>query len=63
MDNTGAQKGDIIKKVDGKEIFTFAEIYDILEKHKPNDKIKVTIYRPDAEKTYDITVKLQEDKI
>lgn len=62
MDNTGAEKGDVITKVDGKNIFTFADVYDILEKHKAGDKIKVTLYRPDTEKNYDITVKLQEDK-
>jgi serine protease Do len=49
-------------KVDGKNIFTFADVYDVLEKHKTGDKVKVTLYRPDTEKSYDITVKLQEDK-
>lgn len=62
MDNTGAEKGDILTKADGKEIYTFSDVYDILEKHKAGDKIKVTLYRPDTEKKYDITVKLQEDK-
>lgn len=62
MENTGAQTGDIMTKVDGKNIFTFADVYDVLEKHKTGDKVKVTLYRPDTEKSYDITVKLQEDK-
>lgn len=62
MDNTGAKNGDIITKVDGKSISTFAEVYDILEKHKSGDKVKVTLYRPSTEKTYDITITLQEDK-
>lgn len=62
MENTGAQAGDIMTKVDGKSILTFADVYDILEKHKAGDKVKITLYRPDTEKIYDITVKLQEDK-
>lgn len=62
MDGTGAKAGDIITKVDGKNVTTFAEVYDILETHKKGDKIKVTLYRPDTEKRYDVTVTLQEDK-
>lgn len=62
MDNTGAQSGDIITKVDGENITTFAEVYNVLEKHKTGDKVKVTLYRPSTEKTYDVTVTLQEDK-
>ncbi len=62
MDGTGANIGDIITKVDGKNVTTFAEVYDVLENHKKGDKIKVTLYRPDTGKTYDVTVTLQEDK-
>ncbi|MCH5303250.1 MAG: trypsin-like peptidase domain-containing protein [Ruminococcus sp.] len=62
MDNTGAQVGDILTKVDGKKISTFAEVYDILESHKTGDKIKITLYRPSTRKSYDITITLQEDK-
>lgn len=62
MADTGAKKGDIITKVDGKSISTFAEVYDVLEKHKTGEKVKVTLYRPSTEKTYDVTITLQEDK-
>ncbi len=62
MANTGAKKGDIITKVDGKSISTFAEVYDVLEKHKTGEKVKVTLYRPATEKSYDVTITLQEDK-
>ncbi len=62
IEGTGAQTGDIMTKVDGKKVRTFAEVYDILEKHKAGDKIKVTLYRSSNSKTYDVTVKLQEDK-
>lgn len=62
MDKTGAQAGDIVTKVDNKNVSNFAEVYDILEKHKAGDKIKVTLYRQSASRTYDITITLQEDK-
>lgn len=62
LDGTGAKVGDIMTKVDGKKISTFAEVYDILEKHKAGEKIKITLYRKDTSKTYDVTITLKEDK-
>lgn len=62
MEGTGAQKGDIITKIAGKEVYSFTDVYNILEKYKAGDKVKVTLYRPSTDKTYDITIKLQEDK-
>ena len=40
-----AQENDIITAVDGIEITSFQDIYDILSDHKPGDKIKISIYR------------------
>lgn len=62
MEGTGAQKGDIITKIADKEVYSFTDVYNILEKYKAGDKVKVTLYRPSTDKTYDITIKLQEDK-
>ena len=62
MDGTGAEKGDYIIKVDGKKVANFSEIYDILENYKEGDKVKVTLYRPSTDKTYDVTVTLQAYK-
>lgn len=62
MEGTGAQKGDIITKIADKEVYSFTDVYNILENYKAGDKVKVTLYRPAADKTYDITIKLQEDK-
>ena len=62
MDNTEAQTKDIITKVDGKEIKTFAEVFNILEQHREGDKVKLTLYRPSINKTFEIEIKLQIDK-
>lgn len=43
-DGTSLKEGDIITEVDGKTITSFADVYAILETHKPGDKIKVKYY-------------------
>lgn len=61
-DNTDLKKNDIITAFDGESISSFAEIYQALEEHKPGDKVKLSFYRPDDGKTYEIEIVLQEDK-
>lgn len=63
LDNTEAKIDDIITAVDGEKVTTFAEIFDILEKHKEGDKVKVTLYRPSTKKSFDVEIKLQIDKV
>ena len=43
-DGTSLKEGDIITEVDGETITSFADVYAILETHKPGDKIKVKYY-------------------
>ena len=43
-DGTSLEEGDIITEVDGETITSFADVYAILETHKPGDKIKVKYY-------------------
>lgn len=62
MDIDGVQVEDIITAVDGEKVTTFAEIFDILEKHKEGDKVKVTLYRPSTGKSFDVKITLQIDK-
>lgn len=45
LDGTKVDVGDIITEIDGVEVSTFQEVYDILATHKPGDKIKITVYR------------------
>lgn len=62
MDGTKAKVGDYIVKLDGKKISNFADIYDLLEKHKAGDKVKVTVYRPSTDKEFDVEITLQADE-
>lgn len=63
----GVKKNDIITKIDGVEITGFSRFYTELAEHEPGDEVKLTIYRvPEKQggegKTFDVTVKLLEDK-
>lgn len=60
-DGTALREDDIIIEADGTEIKTFSDIYEVLEKHKASDKIKLKYYRAsdDSEGTIEIT--LQSD--
>lgn len=60
-DGTSLKEGDIITEVDGETITSFADVYAILETHKPGDKIKVKYYSSSSgDGEGEIT--LQEDK-
>lgn len=63
----GVKKDDIITKIDGTEITGFSGFYTELAKHEPGDEVKLTIYRMPQQqggqgKTFDVTIKLLEDK-
>lgn len=62
-DHTDLQSGDIITEVDGQKIESFTDIYNVLEQHKPNDKVKIKYYRPETEKYGETEIILQEDVI
>ncbi|MDI3530143.1 MAG: serine protease Do, partial [Thermoanaerobacter sp.] len=56
-EKAGIQPGDVIIKVDGKDITSFEDLQGILNNHKVGDVIKVTIWRNG--RTFTVTVKLQ----
>ena len=60
--SAGAEKGDFITKVDDKKIGGFGDIFEILEGFKEGDKVKITLYRPSTDKTYDVNIKVKTDK-
>ncbi len=45
------QKGDVITKVEGKEVAKMAEMQEMLAQYKPGDKIKITYLRNKKEHT------------
>ncbi len=63
-DNTDLQAGDVITSVDGQDVSSFSEVYEILENHKVGDKIKIKYIRSSSSSgdTGEIEVTLQEDK-
>ena len=48
---------DVIIAIDGKKIRKFTDLQEELAKHRPGDKIKVTVVREKKEKTFDIVLK------
>lgn len=60
-DGTSLKEGDIITEVDGETITSFADVYAILETHKPGDKIKVKYYNSSSGDG-EVEITLQEDK-
>jgi len=58
--NAGVKRGDIITKVDGKEVKTFSELEELKNKHEVGGILKLEIYRDDT--TINLEVILGEDK-
>jgi serine protease Do len=56
----GIQKGDIITKIDGSAINSQSELKEILIRHRPGDKIEVTLIHADNEKTASIILENRE---
>ena len=53
----GIRKGDILKKVDNKEVTTGAEMQGLISGYKPGDKVPVTYLRNGKESTVTVTLK------
>lgn len=53
----GIRKGDIIKKINGKEIINGAEMQGLISRQKPGDKVPVTYARNGKENTVVVTLK------
>ena len=53
----GLKAGDVITKVDGKEIHKFGELQEVLVSHRPGDKVKVVYIRDKKEYTATLTLR------
>lgn len=51
---------DVIIGMDGKAIHKFADLQEILAKHRPGDKAKVKVMRDKKEKTIEVTLKNEQ---
>lgn len=60
--NTELKVNDVITKIDDTEIADFSDVYAFLSEHKPGDKVVLTVYRSDTQKTFEVTVTLAADQ-
>ncbi|EJX10526.1 HtrA protein [gut metagenome] len=54
------KENDVITHVEGKKIHKFVDLQEILAKHRPGDKVKVTVVRDKKEKSFTITLKNEQ---
>lgn len=53
----GIESGDVIVKIAGKKVHNMAELQENIAKHRPGDKVGVTIMRDKKEKDLNVTLK------
>lgn len=58
----GIKPGDVLTHIDGKVMNTTADVQETIAKFRPNDKIRVTVRRNGAAKTFDITLRNRAGK-
>jgi len=58
-EKAGIQSGDVIVKFDGKDVYTMDELNKIKNTKKIGDKVEVTFYRQNKEKTVTLTLEEQ----
>ena len=56
------QVNDIITKIDGKDVTSYDQFYTEMSTHKAGDSITLTVYRYTTKNTFQVSVKLQQDK-
>ncbi|MBE7178890.1 MAG: Do family serine endopeptidase, partial [Mucilaginibacter polytrichastri] len=56
----GIRKGDIIKKVDGNNIYESSDLQEKVARLKPGDKVKLSVLREGQEKTFNVTLKPED---
>jgi len=60
-DEAGLQKGDIVLKVDGKEVDKPNELQAAIALHRPGDKVRLTIWRDKDEKEFTVTLRSMDE--
>jgi S1-C subfamily serine protease len=55
-EDAGLQKGDIVTKIDGKELTTESAFAEIVDSHKPGDVVSLTVERNGQEMTIKVTL-------
>lgn len=58
----GIRKGDVITAIDGVKIVESSTLQEQIAKHRPNDKVKLSIKRGDSMKQFDVTLRNKAGK-
>jgi len=53
----GIERGDVIVKIDGKDIGKSAELTEMIGRKRPGDKVEVTVYRGEKTKTFSVLLR------
>lgn len=61
-DGTELEKGDIITGIDGNTVESFSDVYEILETHKPSDKVVINYFKSSDGSNGETEIVLAEDK-
>lgn len=56
----GIKEGDIITKVDDKNVYKTSDLLSYIGRKRPGDKVKVTVNRDGKERTFDMTLKARD---
>lgn len=56
----GIKAGDVIVAINGNKVKNLSVLQEQVARYKPNDKLRVTFYRKDKEKTVTVVLKRQE---
>lgn len=56
----GIRKGDIIKKVDGNNIYESSDLQEKVARLKPGDKVKLSVLRDGKEQNFNVTLKPED---
>ncbi|WP_300749960.1 trypsin-like peptidase domain-containing protein [uncultured Alistipes sp.] len=58
----GIRKGDVIIAIDGAKISNASTVQEQIAKHRPNDKVKITVKRDGEVKHFDVTLRNKAGK-
>lgn len=53
-ENGGIRDGDVIVSIDGKEVKAIPELQEIIARHRPGDKVRLTVHRSGKIKEFDV---------
>jgi Do/DeqQ family serine protease len=54
---SGIKNGDVIIKIDGKEISKSSELTELIGRKRPGDKAAITVYRGSTQKTFEVILR------